>query len=322
MQFTSLTIARPVKNAFLDVVELDPSGIIRIRGWSRLPFDPNTVPRVSLEHETVPLLQQYRVTRPDVESTVEGIKVLQAGLVFEYLVPESLLSRAFKSCSIIAGKLEIYFEGEFNFLNPHYRGLFDTRCVYHRENIYGSGPPNSAVNADTLALAKTLPEPVLDFGCGSGALVAELRALGIAAQGLELDTQIIRQSMHYAAGPYVTLYNGQFPSPLSAGSFRSVFCSEVLEHIPDFAGAIREIARVATERVIFTVPDASAIPLGFRHTLVPWHLLEGTHLNFFNQISLQRALESHFSKIEFGRISPCTMNDSPFHVSLVAVCLK
>src|SRR5205823_8419709 len=134
---------------------------------------------------------------------------------------------------------------------------------------------NRAVNPDTLALAKQLREPVLDFGCGSGALITELRALGTQAQGLELDTQVIRQSIRSEATPYITLYDGQFPSPFFNGSFRSVFCSEVLEHIPQFEEAIRDIARLATEKVIFTVPDASAIPLGFLHVLVPWHLLEG-----------------------------------------------
>src|SRR5205823_3164879 len=129
-----------------------------------------------------------------------------------------------------------------------------------------------------------------------------------------LDTQVIRQSIRSEATPYITLYDGQFPSPFFNGSFRSVFCSEVLEHIPQFEEAIRDIARLATEKVIFTVPDASAIPLGFLHVLVPWHLLEGTHVNFFNQTSLRHALEPHFSKISFGRISPCIMNDTPFHV--------
>lgn len=322
MRLTSFTVARSVKGIFLDTLELDPSGIIRIIGWSRAPFESNTVPRVCLDRESVPFLQHYRIERPDVESVIKEINVPQAGIVFEYVVPESLTCRQFRSVSMALGKLEVYFEGEFDFVNPHYRGLFDSQLVYHRENIYGSGPPNSAVNPDTLALAKKLPGPMLDFGCGSGALIAELRTLGVEARGLELDTNIIRQSIQPAVAAYITLYDGQFPSPFSAGSFRSVFCSEVLEHIPQFDAAIRDIARLASERVIFTVPDASAIPLGFRHVLVPWHLLEGTHVNFFSQTSLRLALEPHFSSVDFGRISPCTMNDSSFYVSLVAVCLK
>src|SRR5437763_15527996 len=97
---------------------------------------------------------------------------------------------------------------------------------------------------------------------------------------------MIRESIRPGVSSSITLYDGQFPSPLQNGSFKSVFCSEVLEHIPDYETAIREIARLATERVTFTVPNASAIPNGFRHRVVPCHLLEGTHVNFFTQTSL------------------------------------
>ncbi len=47
----------------------------------------------------------------------------------------------------------------------------------------------------------------------------------------------------------------------AAGAFASVTCVEVLEHIEDIEGAVREIARLARERVFVTVPDISAIPL-------------------------------------------------------------
>ena len=322
MRFISFTIARQVKQLFLDEIQLDPSGVIRVVGWCRQPFESKNLPRIFLDRESVPFLQHYRVTRPDVESTVPDLHVLQAGLVFEYSVPESLTARSFESVSIAVDNLELYFAGSFDFVNPHYRPLFDSPDVYHRESIYGSGPPNSGVNSAVLALAQKLRGPLLDFGCGSGALITELRSQGIDAYGLELNTQVIRESIQPAIRPFIKLYNGDFPAPFSTADFTSVFCSEVLEHIPQFESAITEIARLATEKAVFTVPDASTIPLGFPHLLVPWHLLEGTHVNFFNQTSLRRALEPHFSRIDFGRICPCTMNDSPFHVSLVAVCLK
>ncbi|MGI8960408.1 MAG: class I SAM-dependent methyltransferase [Bryobacteraceae bacterium] len=243
--------------------------------------------------------------------------------MLEYLVPESMASRSVQSVSVELDKDSRHrFDGPFEFVNPHYRLLFETEQVYHRENIYGCGPPNPIAQPEALELAKDLSDPILDFGCGSGALVEELERAGLKAQGLELDTPMIRESLHAANRLSVTLYDGRFPSPFPSGSFKSVFCSEVLEHIPDFESAIRDIARLATEKVIFTVPDASAIPTGFRHALVPWHLLEGTHVNFFTQTSLMRALQPHFSSIEFGRVGACRMNDSLFHVSLVAVCLK
>lgn len=320
MQSTFFALARPALGGFLDTIEVDPDGLIRIVGWSTARFEPGMAPRVLLDDETIPFLQHYWLPRPDV--TKLGSTILaHPGLVLEYLVPESLAFRRFDSISVVLGKaVNCRFEGEFEFLNPHYRELFGTEQVYHRENIYGSGPPNAATNPEAFSLARDLPDPILDFGCGSGALVEQLRALGLETQGLELDTELLRRSVRPSVSSAITLYDGNFPSPFPDRSFKSVFCSEVLEHIPNYESAIRDIARLATERAIFTVPDASGIPAGFRHWVVPWHLLEGTHVNFFTQKSLCRALKPHFSRVEFGRVGARTINDGRFYVSLVAAC--
>jgi SAM-dependent methyltransferase len=330
MQVTHFDLAQPIPGGFLDRpdgfwdrIEVDPAGILRIIGWSRSRFKPKMVPRVSLDAEDVPFLQHYRVTRPDVTESPSKLVIPHFGLVLEYLVPELIATRSFRTISIVLNDNSCHqFEGPFQFVSPHYRPLFESEQVYHRENIYGFGPPNPIAQPEALALAKELSDPILDFGCGGGALVEELQRAGLNAHGLELDSPTIRESLHAANRSSITLYDGRLPSPFPSASFKSVFCSEVLEHIPDFESAIQDIARVATEKVIFTVPDASAIPAGFRHALVPWHLLEGTHVNFFTQTSLTRALQPYFSSIEFGRVGATWMNDTLFHVSLVAVCLK
>ncbi|MDQ2839462.1 MAG: class I SAM-dependent methyltransferase [Acidobacteriota bacterium] len=173
-----------------------------------------------------------------------------------------------------------------------------------------------------MELAKELDGPVLDFGCGRGALVAELRRAKIEAYGLELESEVIKKSVPAELSDLITLYDGSLPSPFADKRFRSVVCSEVLEHIPNYLAAIEDIARLASEKVLFTVPDASAIPLGFRHGSVPWHLMEATHVNFFNQESLGHLLKPYFSKVEFGRIGLLRLNDSSYYVSLAAMCAK
>jgi len=323
MQVRHFDFAQPTPGGFWDRIEVDPTGIIRIVGWSRNQFESTMAPAVSLDGESVPFLQHYRLTRSDVLESNSKLLMRHCGLVLEYLVPESMASRPFQSISIVLNdNARFSFNGLFEFVNPHYRGLFDAEQVYHRENIYGCGPPNKTVNPEALALARELSDPILDFGCGSGALVQELQALGFKAQGLELGSTIIRESLRPGISSSITLYDGQLPSPFASSSFKSVFCSEVLEHIPDFEAAIRDMARIATDKVLFTVPDASAIPTGFRHGVVPWHLLEGTHVNFFTQTSFARALQPHFSSIEFGRLGASKVNDTSYHVSLVAACLK
>jgi len=75
----------------------------------------------------------------------------------------------------------------------------------------------------------------------------------------------------------------------------------VLEHIPDWRTALQEIARVG-RRALITVPDMSAIPAPLPSRVVPWHLLESTHLNFFTQRSLHLALSPFFSRVRFLRL--------------------
>jgi len=193
----------------------------------------------------------------------------RAGLALDYLVPESMIGSSTVLDLDLGGNSKLRFEADFNFVSPHYHRLLSTGEVLHREHIYASGPPNVAVHPEVLELAKELKGPLLDFGCGRGVLVAELQRAGMEAYGLELDTRVIKESILPQAAGAITLYDGSFPSPFEDGRFRSVVCSEVLEHIADYQGALRDIARLATEKVIFTVPDASAIPVGFRHGAVP-----------------------------------------------------
>lgn len=267
-----------------------------------------------MDSRAVPFLQQYTFFRRDVPAGA-------IGLVWEYLLPEARLGEA----RILEvefgweGEGRTRFEDKLEFVPAHHRGLMDATAVLHREHIYGPGPPNVSIHPDILEMAKRLKGPVLDFGCGRGLQVEALRGMGIEADGLELDTPVIRAC---ALPVGVTLYDGSFPSPMPAGKYASVICSEVLEHIPDYEGAVAEIARLAGEQVLFTVPDASAIPLGYQSGAVPWHLLEGTHVNFFTQRSLERILTPHFSKIEFGRVGSAWFGKTPYWVSLTAWCQK
>jgi len=319
--FHEFPIGRPGLGGFLDILQVDPSGIIRILGWSDSLFRVEQAPGIYLEGERVPFLQHFRYHRGDAALAVSS-GYTQRGLALDYLTPDHLIGRSLTVLRLEFENGELEFEADFHFLNPNYRELLNSPDVWRREQIYGSGPPNVAVHPEVLDLAKELKGPVLDFGCGRGALIAALQPLGVEAYGLELNSDLLRQVIPPSLKSLITLYDGAFPSPFRDAQFRSVMCSEVLEHIPDYQSAVRDIARLTSESAVFTVPDASAIPVGFRHGSVPWHLLEGTHVNFFTQQSLHNALQPHFSKIEFGRVGLSRFNDSSYFVSLAAFCSK
>ena len=245
----------------------------------------------------------------------------QLGVVIEYLVSDDQYTRQISEVSVVlSDKVKLNFQSELQFVKPHYHNLLNAQEVLHREHIYGFGPPNPGISSEVLPLSRLLSGRVLDFGCGSGAFVMYLRSEGIDAQGLELNNDLMRNSLHPSIRSYVSLYDGNFPSPYPDKSFDCVYSSEVLEHIPGVEQAVAEMARLTSGRLVLTTPDISAIPVGFRASLIPWHLLEGTHVNFFTQTSLRKLLEPYFSQIEFGRISPGRINDSPYYVSLVAFC--
>jgi len=204
---------------------------------------------------------------------------------------------------------------------PHYNVLFDEQRVLHREHIYGSGPPYLDANSEVLRMARSLPAPILDLGCGSGALVRALRAADKETYGIELRRPEIVASMRDDITQWITLYDGSFPLPFKDGRFASVICSEVLEHIADFQTTVGEMARIA-QNALITVLDISAIPRLFPHQVVPWHLLEATHVNFFTQTSLECLLAKSFTAVKFSRLGRFEVNGSMIFNQLVARCTR
>jgi hypothetical protein len=323
MQFQRIQLNQPLIDSFLDRVEIDSVGLIRVVGWSKRTGNaPGCPPLIRLDEVQLPFLQTYRVSRPDVESA-EGLTGNQAGIVYEYTIPMALYGRSPRMLSLeISNLVALKFETGVSFAEPHYRLLLDSQTVLRRDEIYGAGPPNAQLHPDIQTFAAKLEPPVVDYGCGSGALLSTLNASGIPCRGLELAGSPASVLLPPALRHLVTFYDGRFPSPIETASARTVFCSEVLEHIPDYDAAIRDMARISTHNVVITVPDCSAIALGSRHQLVPWHLLEGTHVNFFTQSSLERVLRPYFKSISFARVCPCLLNDTDFYVSTVAYCSK
>lgn len=320
MTVKTFLITQAMPWGFVDHLEVDPCGLLRITGWSQQMITAEIPPpQIALDNSPIRHLHAYRTRRPDVPAMSETL--IQTGVVFEYLLQEDQYSKTFTQAVVtFPGAATFVAKDEFRFVQPHYFNLLTAQDVLHREHIYGFGPPNQGISGEIIPLLSLLKNKVLDFGCGSGATVRHLRSHGVDASGLELNSEIINNSLRSDVRPFITLYDGRMPSPFASKSFDCVYSSEVLEHIPNCEAAVAEMARLTRDQLILTTPDISAIPIGFRSGAVPWHLLEGTHVNFFTQFSLRRLLERHFSRIEFGRISPSSFNGSNYYVSLVALC--
>jgi SAM-dependent methyltransferase len=297
----------------LDDLRVDTSGRISLRGWAA------EVPELRLVAGGVEVSRAhgYRLRRPDV-ATHLGSTDLYAGYCVEFFLPPGEL----EGLVVLEGAREVFrLPRKARASAPHYGNLFEEKRVLHRDDIYGYGPPMLEADPGILELARGLPGPLLDLGCGSGALVRALRAADVEAFGLEIRRPAIERALRDDIRPFITLYDGGTPLPYATSQFKSLVCIEVLEHIPAYQDVLPEMARVA-ERALITVPDMSAIPALYPQHVVPWHLLESTHVNFFTQASLARTLRPHFPRLSFARTGEFEVNGTHVYTSLVAHCSK
>jgi ubiquinone/menaquinone biosynthesis C-methylase UbiE len=146
-------------------------------------------------------------------------------------------------------------------------------------------------------------ERVLDLGCGAGRFVAALRDSGAEAVGVEIAEAALERARRNVPDGDFRLLEADGSVPLEHGSVDLVWCSEVLEHVPDAAHLLLEARRVLkpSGRLLVTVPfhgrvQAALIALTrFDRHFDPL----GQHLRFFTRTSLARTLlASGFTAIE------------------------
>jgi SAM-dependent methyltransferase len=138
-------------------------------------------------------------------------------------------------------------------------------------------------------------ERVLDLGCGAGRFVAALREAGADPVGVELAEAALERARVNAPGADLRLVEADGSLPLEHASVDLVWCSEVLEHVPDTAHLLLEVRRVLRPggRLLVTVPDHGR----FRTVLIVLTRFEshfdplGQHVRFYTRRSLASTLE-------------------------------
>jgi SAM-dependent methyltransferase len=164
---------------------------------------------------------------------------------------------------------------------------------------------------------------VLDLGCGAGRFLTALRDAGADPVGVELAEAAAERARANAPGADVRLVDPGGSLPLGHGEIDLVWCSEVLEHIPDVAHALLEVRRVLRPggRLLATVPfhgrvQAAAIAL----TRFDAHFDPlGQHVRHFTRSSLAATLDhAGFAPVEIAAAGGVP----PFRRMLVARAVR
>ena len=99
---------------------------------------------------------------------------------------------------------------------------------------------------------------VLDAGCGAGQYGEHLAHIAGRASGMDIDPLLCATAK--ARSVYEHISNCAITDAGSIGSFDAVFCSEVLEHVPNesFRAATTALEAAADKIIVITVPHPRA----------------------------------------------------------------
>jgi SAM-dependent methyltransferase len=155
----------------------------------------------------------------------------------------------------------------------------------------GSNPENDAVVRKALrALRLRRGDVLLDFGCADGYFTRRLAdaVAGVRAIGFDL---VNHDAWEVARSENVRFFSGTPPTALGPASVDAIFCSQVLEHVPDPSAVALEFQRVLKPggRVWLATPNS------YDHTARVFHGLQ-RHID-----SVEGHLR-HFSAAEIKRL--------------------
>lgn len=126
----------------------------------------------------------------------------------------------------------------------------------------------------------------LDIGAGRGWYASVLADMGFEVTGIDQINRV--------ADPRITMIEQpiEAPLPFPDQSFDTILMFDILEHLPDEEGVLKEVARLCRQRLILSVPHADAGPLP-RYGLTYLHFTDDTHVREYLPDELEALFSSH-----------------------------
>ncbi len=156
------------------------------------------------------------------------------------------------------------------------------------------------------------PTSILDVGCGEGVLTHEWagRLNGGRIVGIDLDDPQLHEQWKTRTAPNLDYQVMKAESlPFAADEFDMATAIEVLEHVPDPAETLAEMARCANRWILVSVPRE---PI-WRGTNIArgayWKTLGNTpgHVNHWSSNAFGKLLSTYGEVVELRRPFPWTM---------------
>jgi len=163
---------------------------------------------------------------------------------------------------------------------------------------------------------------VLDVGCASGYLAAELIARGASVVGVEADAADARAARQTGATVIEADVEaaGAIDELRGAGPFDAIVCGDVLEHLRDPWSVLRSLTALLAPdaRVIVSVPNiahwtARRTVLGGRFPRAEHGLFDATHLRFFTRATAHELVTGAGLRVVSERFAPAPL---PFQARL------
>ena len=155
-------------------------------------------------------------------------------------------------------------------------------------------------------VAPLKPETVLDAGCGEGETLDRLASV-LPAQpvGIDLNPESVEFAGQRLPDASLSVAN-LLELPFADDQFDLVLCLEVLEHLPDPAAGLAELARVSGKDIVVSVPHEPWFRLGSlaRGKYLKTWGNHPEHVNHWNPRSLRDFLATQVEVVEVKTSTP------------------
>lgn len=186
--------------------------------------------------------------------------------------------------------------------NEHYEGAYDARTLQWRRL-------GAAVKANNIAhaLGELTPQSVLEVGCGTGVVIAEVARLGIGQKHVGVDLADPDSHRDAEASAIDLQQSNGDRLPYDDNEFDLVFASHVVEHVLEPRTFLAEVSRVTNRWVYLEVPCElhvrtkisalqKSLDIGHINAYTPESfrlLVESTGLKVISQFVFDHSLAMH-----------------------------